>query len=157
MKKAVIPTHFYLGLILLLLSCESKKRVETIENAPNKKDHVVISADDSLGIIADPIQIPCYQLTNEKPIKALSLSKGYHGLVILKAEYNTASLEFTKYEVVMTKLLLDDSKKKYIPDENELAQLKPVLIKHINYIKLKKSNKTDCIAPVSFGFPISIK
>ncbi|WP_242919676.1 hypothetical protein [Pontibacter liquoris] len=149
MKKAAILAQSYLVLSFLLVSCGSKSKVEIDKDTASQQQPLS-------GVYADPLQTPCYQLTDDKPIKPLHLGLGFHGKVILKAEYDTASLEFTRYEVVMTKLLHDGSGKQYIPDEKKIAQLKPILIKHVDYIKLKSINNADCIAPVSFNFPINI-
>ena len=157
MRKAVVLAQLYLLLTLLLLSCELKKEVgiDTVEAEKNEQEN--IGSYDTSGVFSDPLQIPCYQLTDEEPLKSLSLNKGYHGRVILKAEYDTVSLKFNNYEVVMTRLLHDDSEEQFIPNEDELAQLKPVLIKHVDYIKLKKVDRAGCVAPVSFHFPLTIK
>ncbi|SIT92542.1 hypothetical protein SAMN05444128_2883 [Pontibacter indicus] len=120
-----------------------------------EKKQLAASADTSESHIC-PIEIPCYQLT-EDSVKPLSLQKDYHGLVVLKAEYDRESLKFNKYEIMVERLRYKESEEPFEMTDNELEQLLPILINHVEYIQLKRSNQEDCTEPSLFYLPIRIE
>lgn len=73
MKKANLLVQLYLLLTLLLFSCESIEEAEVGISSSEIEQQLPISADTSEALVC-PIEIPCYQLTNDN-LKALSLKK----------------------------------------------------------------------------------
>ena len=120
-----------------------------------EKKQLAASADTSESHIC-PIEIPCYQLTDDS-IKSLNLHKNYHGLVVVKAEYDRESLKFDKYEIMVAKLRTKNTKEPFTMPEKELTQLLPTLIKHVEYIHFKRNNQEGCTEPTLFYLPIRIE
>ncbi|TPE42815.1 hypothetical protein [Pontibacter mangrovi] len=156
MKKAVLLTQLYLLLTLVLFSCESTEEAEVgMPSTEVEKKQLATSADTAETLIC-PIETPCYQLTDET-VKPLSLHKTFHGLVVLKAEYNRESLKFNKYEIMVAKLRSKSTEEAVNMPEKELAQLLPTLIKHVDHIELKRNNQEGCTEPSLFYLPIRIE
>ncbi|WP_299990343.1 hypothetical protein [uncultured Pontibacter sp.] len=156
MKKAVLLTQLYLLLTLVLFSCESKDDAEVgVPSTEVEKKQLAASADTSETHVC-PIEIPCYQLTDDS-VNPLSLQKDYHGLVVLKAEYDRESLKFNKYEIMVAKLRFKDNEEPLTLTEKELSQLLPVLIKHVEYIQLRRNSQEGCTEPSLFYLPVRIE
>ncbi|WP_299701089.1 hypothetical protein [uncultured Pontibacter sp.] len=156
MKKAVLLTQLYLLLTLVLFSCESTEKAEvSVPSTEVEKKQLAASADTSESYLC-PVEIPCYQLTDDS-VKSLHLQKNYHGLVVLKAEYDRESLKFNKYEIMVAKLRSKSTEEPFTMLEKDLTQLMPVLIKHVKYIQLKRNNQEGCTEPSLFYLPIRIE
>jgi hypothetical protein len=119
------------------------------------EEQLALSDDTSKSLIC-PIEISCYQLTDEK-VKPLSLGRDYHGLVIVKANYNKQTLKLNKYEIIVTKLKDKVSNNSITLPNKELTKLLPVLNNHLAYIQLKKNNIKDCTEPSTFHLPVRIE
>ncbi|MFD2516007.1 hypothetical protein ACFSRY_19195 [Pontibacter locisalis] len=156
MKKAILLTQLYLLLTLVLFSCESTEEAEVgVPSTEVEKKQLAASADTSEAHVF-PIEIPCYQLTDDS-VQSLNLQKDYQGLVVLKAEYDRESLKFNKYEIMVAKLRSKNTEEPLTMTEKELSQLLPVLIKHVEYIQLRSNSQEGCTEPSLFYLPVRIE
>lgn len=156
MKKAVLLSQLYLLLTLVLFSCESTEDAEVgVPSTEVEKKQLAVSADTSESHIC-PIEIPCYQLTDDS-VQPLNLQKDYHGLVVLKAEYDKESLKFNKYEIMVAKLRSKNTEEPFTITEKELSQLLPILIKHVEYFQLSSNSQEECTEPSLFYLPVRIE
>jgi len=115
-------------------------------------------------VIIDPIQISCCKIIPDEPIKSFKSSTEYEGRIIIKASIDTMNLVFNNYQVVFAELQskinpndtiefrMEDKIGNFIFVEN----LKPELIKHLNYLKIIRTNEQKCLWS-DFYFPIKIE
>ncbi|MFD2515987.1 hypothetical protein ACFSRY_19095 [Pontibacter locisalis] len=156
MKRAVLLTQRYLLLTLILFSCESTEEAEVGVPSTEVEKKQLAPSVDTLESFICPIEIPCFQLTDDS-VKSLNLQQDYHGLVVLKAEYDRETLKFDKYEIMVAKLRSKNTEEPYTMPKNELSQLLPVLIKHVEYIQLRRNSQEGCTEPSLFYLPVRIE
>jgi hypothetical protein len=119
---------------------------------------------DTSSMIIDPIEIPCYKLSPDKPIKIFKDSSDYIGKVILETRIDTNNNYLTSYKIIFAKLINRNNPKDSIEvrldfktgNYQYLEKLKPKFIKHLNYIKVTKTNTENCVKN-RFYIPITIK
>lgn len=115
--------------------------------------------------IIDPIQINCFQIIPDEPIKSFNTSTSYEGQIVIKASVDTTNLVFNNYQIVFAKLksktnpndTIEISMENKTGNFSFVENLKPELIKHLNYIKIKKTNDRGCVRSDYYNFPIKIE
>lgn len=115
--------------------------------------------------IIDPIQINCFQIIPDEPIKSFNTSTSYEGQIVIKASVDTTNLVFNNYQIVFAKLksktnpndTIEISMENKTGNFSFVENLKPELIKHLNYIKIKKTNDRGCVWSDYYNFPIKIE
>jgi len=119
---------------------------------------------DSNSTIIDPIETPCYTLLPDKPIKIFKDSSDYIGKVIFEAKIDTINNTLTDYKIVFAKLTKRNNPKDSIEirldskvgNYRYFKILKPRLIKHLDYIKIIKTNNENCVNN-GYYIPITIE
>ncbi len=147
-------------LIPLLTTCEPYKQEKTTSQVANDSTKVV-----STEMIIDPVEVSCYRLSEGGRIKPLKLNEAYKGKIILSAQYDSLTQQFRDYQIRFGLLTNKQSGKEYLtyysgggePVPAKLAALLPRLMKHLEYVKLEKTNYEDCTTPRIWGFPVVIE
>lgn len=106
----------------------------------------------------------CLILLDDHPIKPLNVKGKYHGTLIVQATVDTALLTLTAHRVIYADLKAKSNLKNKIqlsPESSSgdvmyLEKLQPVLIKHLSYLKFRKSINKDCILSTVWKFPVRI-
>ncbi len=118
---------------------------------------------DSITEIIDPIEIPCYQLYPDQPIKHYRGSIEYIGRILFNVKVDTINQAFTDYRIVYAKLF-----HRYNPNDSieirmdykvgnykYIESIKDSLISHLGYLQIKKTGYEKCIN-TTYTIPLTI-
>ncbi|MFC6998865.1 hypothetical protein [Rufibacter roseus] len=151
MKKGV--THIlFLGLASMWVTCFGQSTKTDISTVPNS--HCIYGSVPS-----------CYFLTPDAFIKPYRTKASYVGRIVFKAEIDTTSLLLHNYTILFAKLYSrnnpQDSIEIRLNDKvgnfSYVEELKPKLIKHLRYIRLRKVDTNNCVTPSSFTIPLQME
>ncbi len=117
----------------------------------------------NIDLLIDPIFPHCYELVQKEKPPTFIDESNYYGKILITAICDTTELKLINHNIVIAKL-----KSKINPNDtiefrfgNEfgnvqyLNALYPKLVKHIDYLKIRKTNFKNC-KDVIFNIPIKI-
>jgi len=120
---------------------------------------------DNPDSIICTLPLNCVTIINDKPIKPFISAGNYLGKVILQAQLDTLTMKLIRHKIIYADLhsKTDPNKKIEVRlndrsgDIKYLDKMFPDLIKHLQYLKFKIVEHSNCVMTTSWNFPITIK